>query len=155
MSVIDTIIREVCETDPADPANCNSVCIKVDDLRLILESCIGPVAAPSPSASSVPIYQAKTKGYTAWTDCSEDAFTHMRNKPAIFDTQIVYAAPPANPAPSVPPDRKAFDRAWYRYDMYPTEYRDDGEIKAYVDPDTEKAWRVCSFLILQANGATK
>lgn len=43
--VIDRIIRDVCETDPADYKEPSTVCINVDDLRLILES---HIAAPAP-----------------------------------------------------------------------------------------------------------
>ena len=38
-ALADLLIREICETDPADPNAEDTVCIGVDDLRLIIETC--------------------------------------------------------------------------------------------------------------------
>ena len=43
---IDLIIRDICETDPADPDANETVCIGVDDLRQIIESHFIEPAAP-------------------------------------------------------------------------------------------------------------
>jgi hypothetical protein len=45
MNLIDAIIREIFERDPDDWKKPSTVCINIDDLRLILESCIDPEAA--------------------------------------------------------------------------------------------------------------
>ncbi|NYH21429.1 hypothetical protein [Paraburkholderia bryophila] len=46
---IDLIIRDVCESDAADPNAANSICIEVDDLRLILENRLGAELAAAPA----------------------------------------------------------------------------------------------------------
>jgi hypothetical protein len=37
MNITETIIRDVCETEAADPGSKDTICINVDDLRIILE----------------------------------------------------------------------------------------------------------------------
>lgn len=49
MNAIDLIIRDVCAIDPAEVDAENTVCIGVDDLRVILETRLTPVASPAPT----------------------------------------------------------------------------------------------------------
>jgi hypothetical protein len=65
-----------------------------------------PICQSADDAQPVAIYQGRPIGYQAWADFSEDAFAHMRNKPMIFETRIVYATR-ATPADHISQARDA------------------------------------------------
>ena len=56
-SPVDPVIRDICELDPADPDDANTVSVSVDDLRLILNRHVHPSAphsASQPDTVAVP-----------------------------------------------------------------------------------------------------
>jgi hypothetical protein len=134
VTVIDTIIRDVCETDPADPDLNDTVCIGVEDLRLIIgnnlapaqgtDQCVNCGAATDPKcacergralartqgadARPVAIYQIRASRFVSdWTDVSS-LDPRFHDYPEEL-RRIVYATRDA--APSDAPN--AWADLWY------------------------------------------
>jgi hypothetical protein len=52
MNITETIIRDVCETEAADPGSKDTICINVDELRAILENNLAAIESQRSGDSS-------------------------------------------------------------------------------------------------------
>lgn len=71
---VQTIIRDVCELEPADAAHSDTVCVDISDLQLIVERALLAMAP----ATTQPVPRADSQRIDAAADAMSVVMTHVK-----------------------------------------------------------------------------
>lgn len=133
MTLAQLIVRDVCETDPADPDQADTACIKVSDLETIINNRIDAELAKQREAATVAWeFQHEETGLmcAVSTDGVNTAESFTRNNPRYSYVGPLYRHPQQRNAAEVTDEMVA--RAYDVCDRYVDEHA-EGEVSLLDD----------------------